>query len=140
MFAARSGSVRDVIKPALARGAWVVCDRFVDSSYAYQSSGRGVPAEHVRTLQQQVVGGLRPDLTFILDAPPELGLSRKAQPGRRDRFERESLAFFERVRAGYLERAADGGDRYLVVDASQSVRQVREVLTEAVRRLLRSRQ
>ena len=102
MFAARAASINEVIRPALERGAWVVCDRFVESSYAYQAYGRGVPLEHVRALDRQVVGQLRPSLTIVLDAPPELGLSRKAAPGSKDRFERENLKFFERVRAGYL--------------------------------------
>lgn len=136
MFAARSASIREVIRPALERGAWVVCDRFVESSYAYQAYGRGVPVEHVRALDQQVVGELRPDLTIILDAPPELGLSRKAAPGSKDRFERESLKFFERVRAGYLERAAAGGGRCLVVDASRPLADVQSELVQAVTPLL----
>ena len=136
MFAARSASIREVILPALERGAWVVCDRFVESSYAYQAYGRGVPFEHVRTLDRQIVGELRPDLTIVLDAPTELGLARKAAPGSKDRFERESLKFFERVRAGYLERAAAGGGSYLVVDASRPLAEVQGELLQAVIPLL----
>ena len=138
MFAARSASIREVIRPALKRGAWVVCDRFVESSYAYQAYGRGVPVEQVQTLDRQIVGELRPDLTIVLDAPPELGLSRKAAPGSKDRFERESLNFFERVRAGYLERAAAGGDSFLVIDASRPLAEVQNGLLQAVTPLLRA--
>ena len=136
MFAARAASINEVIRPALERGAWVVCDRFVESSYAYQAYGRGVPLEHVRALDRQVVGQLRPSLTIVLDAPPELGLSRKAAPGSKDRFERENLKFFERVRAGYLERAAAGGDRFVVLDASRPLAEVQGGLLQAVTPLL----
>ena len=135
MFAARSASLKEVILPALGNGSWVICDRFVDSSYAYQSYGRGVPLEYVRALEEQVLVGLRPDLTILLDAPVHLGLSRKGDPQGGDRFERESLEFFERVRGGYLERAALGGDGYRIVDASKSLEEVRTDLKEAVRQL-----
>ena len=135
MFAARSASLREVILPALDEGSWVICDRFVDSSYAYQSYGRGIPLKYVEALEEQVLDGLRPDLTILLDTPVRLGLSRKAGPQEGDRFERESREFFERVRTGYLERAALRGDGYRIVDASKSLEEVRTDLTEAVRRL-----
>lgn len=135
MFAARSASLKEVILPALDNGSWVICDRFVDSSYAYQSYGRGIPPEYVEALEEQVLGGLRPDLTILLDAPVRIGLSRKAGPSGGDRFERESREFFERVRAGYLERAAAGGERYLVINASRSLQQVQTDLKDAVREL-----
>ncbi|MXW20589.1 MAG: dTMP kinase [Gammaproteobacteria bacterium] len=135
MFAARSASLEEVILPALDEGAWVICDRFVDSSYAYQSYGRGVSLEYVEALEKQVLDGLRPDLTILLDAPVRLGLSRKADPQGADRFERESREFFERVRAGYLERAALGGDGYRIVDASKSLEEVQTDLKDAVRPL-----
>ena len=135
MFAARSASLREVIRPAIDAGSWIVCDRFVDSSYAYQSYGRGVAPEHVETLERQVLGDLRPDLTILLDAPVPLGLSRKAGPDGGDRFERENREFFERVRTGYLERARVGGDRYRIVDASQSLPKVQTELKDAVRAL-----
>ena len=135
MFAARSASLKEVILPALDNGSWVICDRFVDSSYAYQSYGRGIPLDYVEALEGQVLGGLRPDLTILLDAPVHLGLSRKADPQGGDRFERESLEFFERVRTGYLERAALGGDAYRIVDASKSLEEVRTDLKDAVRPL-----
>lgn len=136
MFAARSASIREVIGPALARGAWVVSDRFVESSYAYQAYGRGVPIKHVRALDQQIVGALRPDLTVVLDAPSELGLARKTGLETRDRFEQESLEFFERVRQGYLRRARAGGNRCLVIDASRELTEVRADLVAAVSQFL----
>ena len=135
MFAARSASLREVIRPALNAGSWVVCDRFVDSSYAYQSYGRGLPLEHVQALERQVLGDLRPDLTLLLDAPVQVGLARKADPHGGDRFEREDREFFERVRAGYLARAEAGGDRYRIVDASQALQQAQTELQNAVRAL-----
>ena len=135
MFAARSASLREVIRPALDAGSWIVCDRFVDSSYAYQSYGRGVPLQHVEALESQVLGDLRPDLTIVLDAPVRLGLSRKAGPHGGDRFEQESRAFFERVRAGYQERAIAGGDRYRIIDASQSLPKVQSNLKDVIREL-----
>lgn len=136
MFAARSACMKEVILPALERGSWVICDRFVDSSYAYQSHGRGVPREYVEALEEQVLGDLRPDLTLLLDIPVRLGLSRKADPQGGDRFERESREFFERVRTGYLERAAPGdGNGYRIVDASKSLEEVQADLKDAVRRL-----
>ena len=135
MFAARSASLKEVILPALDDGSWVICDRFVDSSYAYQSYGRGIPLQCVEALEEQVLDGLRPDLTILLDTPVDLGLSRKLGPRDGDRFERESREFFERVRGGYLERAAAGGERYRIVDASRSRQDVQEELTNAVRAL-----
>ncbi|MCY3605444.1 MAG: dTMP kinase [Gammaproteobacteria bacterium] len=136
MFAARRASLEEVILPTLHEGAWVICDRFVDSSYAYQSYGRGVSLEYVEALEKQVLDGLRPDLTILLDTPVRLGLSRKADPQEADRFERESREFFERVRAGYLERAALGGDGYRIVDASKSLEEVQTDLRNAVRPLV----
>ena len=138
MFAARSAAMREVILPALARGAWIICDRFVDSSFAYQSFGRGLPLEQVEMLQSHVLGELKPDLTILLDAPVTVGLSRKAGSQGGDRFEQESAEFFERVRAGYLERAKAGGDRYRILDASQSLQDVRQALLDAIRELMTS--
>lgn len=135
MFAARSASLKEVILPALDKGSWVICDRFVDSSYAYQAHGRGIPGKYVEALEEQVLGGLRPDLTILLDIPVRLGLSRKDDPQGGDRFERESREFFERVRAGYLERAALGGDGYRILDASKSLEEVQTDLKDAVREL-----
>ena len=125
MFAARAEHLERVIRPALAAGCWVLCDRFTDATYAYQGGGRGLPLERIAVLEEWVQGELRPDLTLLLDVPVATGLMRAGRRGVADRFEREDVDFFERVRAIYLERAAREPDRCRVVDASQSVEAVR---------------
>ncbi len=125
MFAARAEHLAKIIRPALATGCWVLCDRFTDATYAYQGGGRGLPLERIAVLEDWVQGELRPDLTLLLDVPIATGLMRAGRRGVADRFEREDVDFFERVRAIYLERAAREPDRYRVVDASQSVEAVR---------------
>ena len=126
MFAARAQHVRETIRPALERGAWVLCDRFTDSSYAYQGGGRGLDRGLIETLERAVVG-LRPGLTILLDLDVAVGrertLGRDLVP---DRIERERDGFFERVRAAYRERAAADPDRYRVVDAAQPAQAVAE--------------
>ncbi|MAC34843.1 MAG: dTMP kinase [Haliea sp.] len=119
IFAARAQHLEAVIRPALAAGRWVLCDRFTDATYAYQSGGRGLDASLVRSLEHLVQGELRPDYTLLLDAPPEVGLARLAQRGATDRFEREALAFFQRVRDTYLRLARESSGRYHLVDAAQ---------------------
>jgi dTMP kinase len=121
MFAARREHLAAVIEPALARGAWVVCDRFSDATYAYQVGGRGLDAAKFRVLEQWVHPGLQPDLTFLFDIAPAVAAQRLAQ-GRADtdRFEREQRDFFERVRAAYLSRAQESEGRIVVVDASRA--------------------
>ena len=104
MFAARAQHLARVIKPALESGSWVLCDRFTDATYAYQGGGRGLPVARIAALEQQVQGTLQPDLTIYLDLPIATGLARIDET-QRDRFEREQLAFFERVRQVYLDRA-----------------------------------
>jgi dTMP kinase len=121
LFAARAEHIQRVIRPALAAGTWVVCDRFTDASYAYQGGGRGIASAHIAVLEDWVQGGLRPDLTVLFDLPVEQGLARAKRRGRADRFERETLAFFQRVRSTYLERAARYPRRYRIIDASRSV-------------------
>jgi dTMP kinase len=128
MFAARAEHLQTLILPALARGAWVVCDRFTDASYAYQGGGRGVAMPRIAALEDWVQGELRPDLTLILDAPAETGLARARGRGAADRFETEALAFFERVRARYLERAQHAPGRYRVIDAGGPVDAVRSAV------------
>ena len=125
MFAARAEHLERVIRPALATGCWVLCDRFTDATYAYQGGGRGLPLERIAVLEEWVQGTLRPDLTLLLDLPVATGLARAGRRSMADRFEREDVDFFERVRAMYLERAAHEPDRCRVVDASQSVKAVR---------------
>lgn len=129
MFAARATHLENAIKPALARGAWVVCDRFTDASYAYQGAGRGMPVEHIRALETIVQGDLKPDLTILLDAPVDVGMQRArqrnaAQHTDADRFEAEQSAFFERVRGAYLDIAAREPQRVRVIDASRSIERV----------------
>jgi len=125
MFSARAEHLERVIRPALAAGCWVLCDRFTDATYAYQGGGRGLPLERIAVLEEWVQGTLRPDLTLLLDLPVATGLARAGRRSMADRFEREDVDFFERVRAMYLKRAAHEPDRYRVVDASQSIKAVR---------------
>jgi dTMP kinase len=125
MFAARAQHLEQVIRPALAAGRWVLCDRFTDATYAYQGGGRGLPAARIAVLEDWVQGSLRPDLTLLFDLPVEVGLTRAGRRGAADRFEREDWAFFERVRATYLERANQEPGRYRIVDADRPVEMVR---------------
>lgn len=131
VFAARAQHLTKVIEPALERGQWVLCDRFTDATYAYQGAGRGLSAELIGKLEKLVQGDTRPDTVILLDMPPQIGLARAKARGALDRFEQEEQAFFERVRQGYLERAAAFPNRYVVVDASQELSEVQNSL-EAV--------
>lgn len=124
MFAARAQHLEKVILPAIKEGKWVLCDRFTDSSYAYQGGGRGMSYELISKLEALVQGELQPDFTLYLDIDVKLGLARAQQRAELDRFESEKLDFFERVRAAYLERAATDSSRIKVIDASQSLKQV----------------
>ncbi len=120
MFAARDLHLEHVIRPALARGEWVVCDRFTDATRAYQGSGRGVDSDLIESLAAAVHGGLAPDCTLLLDLPVNVGLARVRgrAAGNSDRFEAETQAFFEKVRAGYLELARREPGRFHVIDAA----------------------
>jgi dTMP kinase len=127
MFAARAVHLSNFVEPNLRAGRWVVCDRFIDATYAYQGGGRRLNVEHIRRLETMVVGARRPDLTVLLDAPVEQALERARQRnagGAADRFESERAEFFERVRDAYRARAAAEPNRIAVVDASQSVDRV----------------
>lgn len=128
VFAARAQHLAGVIRPALARGAVVLCDRFTDATYAYQGGGRGLPLQRIEQLENFVQGQLRPDLTLIFDLPVQIGLSRAAARGRLDRFEQEGLGFFEDVRHAYLERARQAPARYRVIDAGQPLAAVQRDL------------
>ncbi|MFO1349890.1 MAG: dTMP kinase [Gammaproteobacteria bacterium] len=128
IFAARAEHLRKVIEPALAAGAWVLCDRFTDATYAYQGGGRGISAARIAVLEDWVQGDLRPDLTLIFDLPPELGLRRAGKRGEVDRFEREHSAFFERVREAYLELARRNPERCRIIDASPPPEAVRAAI------------
>jgi dTMP kinase len=125
MFAARAEHLERVIRPALAAGRWVLCDRFTDATYAYQGGGRGVSPERIAVLEDWVQGELRPDLTLLFDLPVAAGLERAGRRGAADRFEREKADFFERVRAAYLERAWRDPDRHRIVNAARPVETVR---------------
>ena len=124
IFAARSQLVQEVILPALADGKVVVCDRFADASYAYQGGGRQLGAETVAVVEQLVLKDLQPDLTLLFDVPVDVGMTRVAGRGEADRFEVESIRFFERVRNTYLERASANPQRFRVIDASLDEKQV----------------
>jgi len=136
MFAARAQHIAGVIRPALARGQVVLCDRFTDATYAYQGGGRGLPVERIAQLEAFVQGELRPDLTLVFDLPVDVGLSRAAARGRLDRFEQEDRGFFEAVRQTYLQRAAAAPQRYHVLDAAASLVSVQEALEALLPELL----
>ncbi len=121
MFAARSLNVNNNIRPALKAGKWVVCDRFTDSSRAYQSAGRGLPMEAVDQLAEWVHPDLWPDLTILLDAPVDVGMARAGNRSKPDRIEREQNAFFARVRECYLQLAAAEPERFAVVDTTREL-------------------
>lgn len=149
VFAARAQNVAAVIEPALRRGDWVLCDRYTDSTFAYQCGGSGLETGVVSRLAELTHANCWPDLTIYLDVPPRLGLERaaartggeigkdagKTAVGDVDRFEAESLDFFERVRACYRQRAADH-DRIVTIDAGQGLSNVREALLAAVERFV----
>jgi len=137
MFAARAEHLARVIRPALANGSCVVCDRFTDATYAYQGGGRGVPEARIRILEDWVQKGLRPDLTILLDIPVEQGLGRAGQRSAPDRFEREKIDFFERVRNRYLASAAKEPQRVRVIDAASDIPQVQTQLRNALGGILR---
>lgn len=136
MFAARSQLTREVILPALTEGNVIVCDRFADASYAYQGGGRQLGSDTVAVVEKLVLENLQPDLTLLFDISVEEGMRRVASRGEADRFEVESVRFFERVRTAYLDRAASDPQRFRVIDASQDEatvwRQVRRILEESM--------
>jgi len=140
VFAARAQHLAQVIRPALERGAVVLCDRFTDATYAYQGGGRGLSLTRIEQLETFVQGALRPDMTLIFDLPVEIGLSRAAARGRLDRFEQEGLAFFEAVRSAYLDRARKAPERYRIVNAARPLSAVQQdlqhILSEVVERAL----
>lgn len=136
MFAARAAHLNATIWPALARGEDVICDRFVDASYAYQGEGRGVPAERLAELERHVLKGFVPQLTLLFDLPPEQGLARAKSRGDANRFEAEAMAFQERVRAAYLQRAFAHPDRYAVIDASAPLADVQAAVVAVLEQRL----
>lgn len=132
IFAARQQHLAELIRPALARGAWVVSDRFTDASYAYQCGGRGIAVKRVAALETWVQRGFTPDLTLLFDVPPEVAEARRSAVRTADRFEREADSFFARVRNAYLERARTEPVRVRVLDARQSI----AALQDEIRSLL----
>jgi len=138
VFAARSLHVNNVIEPALAAGTWVVCDRFTDSSRAYQGGGRGLPQDDIERLAGWVHADLRPDLTILLDAPVETGMSRAGRRGEPDRFEIERTDFFTRVRETYLQLAEKEPDRFVVIDATRDLDSVKADISRVAELLLSS--
>ena len=133
MFAARAQHIKHVIEPALARGDWVVCDRFTDATYAYQGGGRGLDKRKFAQLEQWVHGHLQPDLTFLFDLAPAVAGERIAAQGRElDRFEQEQADFHDRVRQAYLERAASAPDRIRVINAAQTLVEIKKRVEETV--------
>ncbi|MBX9606391.1 MAG: dTMP kinase [Gammaproteobacteria bacterium] len=132
MFAGRAQHLAERIRPALARGETVVCDRFTDATFAYQGGGRGLPAADIAAAARLVHGDLAPDLTLLLDAPPALGLGRVLERGAADRFETEQVEFFTRVRDAYLELAAREPARFVVIDASQPLETVHASIRAAL--------
>lgn len=135
MFASRALHVSNVIQPALAAGTWVVCDRFTDASRAYQGGGRGIPLDDINQLARWVMGDLKPDLTILLDAPVETGMSRAGQRGDPDRFEVERNDFFGRVRDAYLQLAAAEPERFVIVDATQALESVQNDIAQIAKAL-----
>lgn len=141
MFAARGIHLENLIRPALERGEWVVCDRFTDATRAYQGGGRGVDPVWIESLASQVHGGLQPDCTLLLDLPVAVGLerARSRRAGATDRFEAETEAFFERVRAAYLGLARQEPQRIQVIDASLPLEGVERQVTAILERLAKAR-
>lgn len=138
MFAARCEHIRQVIEPALARGDWVVCDRFTDATYAYQGGGRELGADSVAVLEQWVHPHLQPDRTWLFDVPLEVARERLADARVPDRFEREGAAFFQRTRDAYHARARQHPGRVRIIDGSRDLQAVREHLRAEVRELVDS--
>lgn len=132
MFAARAQHLQEVIEPALASGTWVVCDRFTDTTFAYQGGGRALGAERIATLEQWVHPALQPDCTWLFDVPLAVARERLNRTREQDRFEQESDAFFLRTRETYLHRAAQYSERFTIIDATASIEEIRTKLTQAL--------
>ena len=136
MFAARAQHLQEVILPALEAGKWVLCDRFTDSTYAYQGGGRGIDMSRIAQLEQWVQGDRRPDMTIILDLPVDIGLERAGKRSAPDRFELEKHDFFNKVRNTYLSRVKENPERYQVIDASPSVEAVQQAIQSVLEKMV----
>jgi dTMP kinase len=132
MFAARREHLAQVIEPALARGDWVLSDRFSDATFAYQGGGRGLPRDKLEALERWVQGGFQPDLTVLFDVPTATASERRGAARAPDKFESESEAFFNRTRDEYLRRADESPERFVIVDATRSIGEIQKVLEEVV--------
>ncbi|HEX3379475.1 MAG TPA: dTMP kinase [Paraburkholderia sp.] len=132
MFALRRQHLAEVIEPALARGDWVLSDRFTDATFAYQGGGRGLPRDKLEALERWVQGGFQPDLTVLFDLPPAIANERRSAARNPDRFESESAAFFERTRAEYVRRAEEAPYRFAIIDSSQSIVRIQKQLEELI--------
>lgn len=136
MFAARQEHLAQLILPALARGAWVLSDRFTDASYAYQCGGRGIAVERIAALEAWVQRGFSPDLTLLFDVPSEVAEARRSAARAADRFEREADAFFNRVRQAYLDRAQADPKRIRVLDARHSIAELQAEISQLLQELM----
>lgn len=132
MFAARREHIASVIAPALARGAYVLSDRFTDATYAYQYGAKGVPAAKVALLEQWVQEDLQPDMTLLFDVPVEVSVKRLSMARAPDKFERESADFFTRIRNAYLQRAVENPKRFRVIDANRSLQEVADSVQKII--------
>ena len=132
MFAARREHLAQVIEPALARGDWVLSDRFSDATFAYQGGGRGLPRDKLEALERWVQGGFQPDLTVLFDVPTATASERRGAARAPDKFESESEAFFNRTRDEYLRRAEESPERFVIVDATRSIDEIQKELEEVV--------
>jgi dTMP kinase len=135
VFAARAQHLEQLIKPALAAGKWVLCDRFIDATHAYQGGGRQMNQQIINTLESMVLGSLQSDLTLLLDLPVEVGMARARARAALDRFEQEKVEFFERVRTRYLERAATSHGRIQVIDAAPALPEVQAQIAAALKQM-----
>jgi dTMP kinase len=132
MFAARREHIASVIAPALARGAYVLSDRFTDATYAYQCGAKGVEADKVQLLEQWVQGDLQPDVTLLFDVPVEVSMKRLANAREPDKFERENADFFTRIRNAYLQRANENPKRFRVIDANRPLDEVKQSVEDII--------
>lgn len=132
MFAARREHIANVIAPALARGAYVLSDRFTDATYAYQCGAKGVPASKVAILEAWVQAELQPDVTLLFDVPVEVSIARLALAREPDKFERGTAEFFTRIRSNYLQRATQDPARFRVIDANKSLTEVKKLVEEVI--------
>ncbi len=136
LYAGRLQHVENVIKPAMKKGQWVVCDRFTDATYAYQGAGRGIPISKIDELNHWTLGNFQPDWTILLDAPVDLAFERILKHRDLDRIEREKKSFFERIRLQYLEMAKRHPERYIIIDASKALIEVQTEIEKIMANLI----